>query len=293
MLENGHEMVVFMDDDVDRTNGSDEDWPGLVREFEMRAVERGNYVPVSQRTYRETEIDLAPGDKDNIEQFKFLKHTESAQMTAMTVSFWWLGKVLRLDGWFQLLYPFPAVFAAMRWGPRNGLLVVLATLFWVNFTLGPFSALSYVTSQGLSTLILCRGFWDRWPSILIIIPCVFAKMVGFGVIIAIISFCYHADDLSILVKQAETLLQGLGTTLLGSTWMGPTEAQIRLVIILSFMIHSIVYSICAHLTTSMLLYRVSKFLKRKPRLIPLLQWLFKRASDRYREKYGYAVEDTW
>mmetsp|Transcript_19607 Transcript_19607/g.78118 ORF Transcript_19607/g.78118 Transcript_19607/m.78118 type:complete len:119 (-) Transcript_19607:1828-2184(-) len=89
MLENGHEMVEYMDDDVDRTNGSGEDWPGLIREFEMRAVESGNYTPVSQRTYRETEIDLAPADKDNLEQFKFLKHTESAQMTAMTVSFWW------------------------------------------------------------------------------------------------------------------------------------------------------------------------------------------------------------
>lgn len=108
---------------------------------------------------------------------------------------------MRLDGWFQLLYSFPSIFVGMRWSPRIGTLTVLASWFWVNFTLGPFSGLSYITSQGLSTLVLLFGLWNNWPTAVIFSLSVLAKMIGFFTLIAIISIAYAMNVLEVLSKQ--------------------------------------------------------------------------------------------
>lgn len=277
---------------------SQKDWEELIWEFEDRARDsRSQSTPGSAPTFKFQEQATVATDDDpeppqgrplgrlnpKIEEVRPL--TECAALAAGTCVLWTTARLLRLDAFVMLFYPLPCLFATMRHGPHYGNMACAASLLLILVQVGPLFGFSYTCSTGLLTVVFANALWRQVPWHLTLALGAIAKLVGFCAQIALAGSILRYNPWNILVGQVAALITTIGKWWFGllrlGTFSGPTLAQVNIGMITVLALHSIFHVTFTHMSATLILdrYYDEGRLKRRPPLVPFLNWL-KRAARR-------------
>lgn len=259
------------------------DWEGLIREFEARsrASDRPSLPPPPG----------VPLDEDDPEQFEMLPVVESAGCTALTLMLWNLGKIWRLDSLLLLFYPLPMFFIALRWGPRAGDVVLFTTLFTIVTLMGPLYAILYALNTGLMALVFSRALYWRWHWAPAAVAGGLAKGAGLALQFTWMSSIVRYNSWTLVAEQVKMMVEGiLRAVCMVARKQAPvvTVEGVKVAVGIVLVLHSVLHVLFTYVAATMILDRIADSikLKRRPRLLRVLEVLKKRAmEEQQRRRY--------
>lgn len=278
-------------------------WEDLIHEFESRSVaSQDSQVGNARPGGRSGEPDVAlsrsfperpkgrPLGRENPAQYETLNTVEAAAMTAATAVLWFLGRILQLDSFLILIYPFPSLFIMMRWGPPYGNMMFFTTCLLILTLMGPLYGLSFTLNSGLLALALGNAMWYQWHWVLAIFAGCFAKFVGLIVNVTWTSALLRYNTWKLVGEQVKGMIDQVGTLACrvlanGAVFQGPTKSQVQLGVAILVALHSLFHVLLTHMATSMVLDRLYNqgSMARSPPLVPWLSFLKRIAGKQYDE----------
>jgi hypothetical protein len=280
-------------------------WEALILEFEERssASSRSDSSSSISGLSGQVSADLTHSDnsdshddpmppagplgRENPAQYESLPIVESALMTAVTAMLWYLGRVLRLDSLLTLLYPLPTFVIMMRWGQRRGNAMVFTTTFLILSLMGPLYGILYGLNTGLLAFVLANAFWLQWNWALTILAGCGAKFIGLFLQLSWTSAMVQYDSWKMIGQQVKATIDGMGAAafqLLGKgAFSGPSLRQVYVGVAALLAIHSLFHVLFVHLASTMVLDRMydAGQMKRRPKLVPFLDWIKDRVNHQY------------
>eukprot|EP00873_Tetraselmis_striata_P020986 jgi/Tetstr1/441250/TSEL_029501.t1 len=117
-------------------------------------------------SHDESEKEMSPSGLDaakaaNLQDTKRL--VEVSMLASMTGLAYFMGSVVKLEGYLGYFLPLPIVVSALRWGPATGWRTVVATCCLIAVLLGPVRMLTYFLMHGLLAATLGTLWVKRTP----------------------------------------------------------------------------------------------------------------------------------